>query len=142
MTPFHTVDVTNHERTMNDPDSLLVIGVRTNAGTPGAGLLGHDRAAFIAQPTLDIAAGASGACAVWDASGRVVGTAVTVKNVGAVNWTTQDRTYVIYDEITGVLLAIPSCCTAAAATLPPVSTTTTAYPCPAYLPGVPSPALP
>ncbi len=141
LTPFFMLDVTNHERTMNDPDSLLVFGVQTDGAVPSPGLLGHDRAAFIAQPTAPIAAGSDGPCAVWDASGRLVGSAVTVTNVGAVSWSATDRNYVVYDELTGKLIALPSCCAAAAATLPPASTTTTPFPCPAYLPDAPAPVL-
>lgn len=137
LVPLFTRDITNHERVINDPDSLLVIGINTAAG-PNLGMVGYDRAAFIGQPNSDIAAGAAGACTLFDAGGRQVAAAAVVRNVGAVNWPAQQRNYVIMDEITGQLLGLPSCCTPSAA--PAVSsTTTTPYPCPAYMPGAAAP---
>lgn len=131
LVPMFTRDITNHERVINDPDSLLVIGINTAAG-PSLGMVGYDRAAFIGQPNNDIAAGAAGAATLFDAGGRLVAAAVTVRNVGAVPWLAQQRNYVVMDEVTGELLGLPSCCTPSAAPAV-VSTTTTPYPCPAYL---------
>ncbi len=137
LVPMFTRDVTNHERVINDPDSILVIGIQTIVGSV-LGMVGYDRAAFIGQPNADIAAGASGAGTLIDAGGRVVATAATLRNVGAVAWPAQQRNYVVMDEVTGELLGLPSCCTPSAAPAV-VSTTTTPYPCPAYLADAPVP---
>lgn len=133
LVPMFTRDITNHERVINDPDSLLVIGIQTINGAL-LGMLGYDRAAFIGQPNADIAAGASGTCTLIDAGGRLVSTTSLVRNVGAVAWVAQQRNYVVMDEVTGEMIGLPSCCTPSAAPSV-VSTTTTPYPCPAYLAG-------
>lgn len=133
LVPMFTRDITNHERVINDPDSLLVVGIVTVVGAV-LGMVGYDRAAFIGQPNADIAAGASGASTLIDAGGRVVNTTAVVRNVGLVNWPAQQRNYVIMDEVTGQLLGLPSCCTPSAAPSV-ISTTTTPFPCPAYLAG-------
>jgi hypothetical protein len=134
--PFFVLDISNHERSRSDADSLLIIGVDTGASP--LGLVGHSRAAFIADPSALIAPGASVLTPLLDASGRALGSA-PVRNVGAVAWPVSQRNYVVLDESSGELIGVPPCA-GAAAPLPPVaSTTTTAYPCPAYLPGAQAP---
>lgn len=140
LVPMFTRDVTNHERVINDPNSLLVIGIQTIVGAV-LGMVGYDRAAFIGQPNASIAAGATGAGTLIDAGGRVVHTTATLRNVGAVSWPAQQRNYVVMDEVTGELIGLPSCCTPSAAPAV-VSTTTTPYPCPAYLASAPAPVRP
>jgi len=133
LVPVFTLDITNHERTFNDPGTLLVIGVDT--GSIPLGMVGHSRAAFIAQAEEIVAAGASGLMTVFDAGGRTLGTGIQVRNVGVDPWPIDQRNYIIQDDITGELMGLPSCC-APDVPLPSVSsTTTTLYPCPAYLPG-------
>jgi hypothetical protein len=136
LVPFFVLDVSNHERTRSDADSILVIGV--NTGLSPLGLVGNSRAAFIADPSAPIAAGASVNTPLIDASGRSLGSA-PVRNVGAVVWPAQQRNYVVFDESSGELVGLPPCAGAAAPLPAVVSTTTAPYPCPAYLPGAQAP---
>jgi hypothetical protein len=129
-TPLFVLDVTNHERARTGPDCLLVIGIDT-ASSP-LGMVGYDRAVFVANPNADIPIGGTGDCTLLDASGRVVSLATPVTNVGAAIWAQDQRNYAVYDESSGQLIGLPTCA-AASAWAVPAATTTTAYPCPAYL---------
>lgn len=137
LVPFFVLDVTNHERGRSDPDSVLVIGVDTEAYPRG--LVGHSRAAFIGQPEADIAPGALGSALIIDAAGRTLG-AELVYNIGSEVWVQDERNYIVFDESSGELVGLPSCAAAVSPIAPVSSTTTTLYPCPAYLPGAAGPA--
>lgn len=128
--PFFVVDVTEHERARTGPNSLVVVCMST--GGANLGLVGHDRAVFVAEALGNIAAAAQGTADLYDASGRVVASGVTILNAGAVQWDVGQRNYVVVDEESGIYMGLPSCCGAVAPPAP-VVTTSTPYPCPAYL---------
>lgn len=134
--PFFVVDVTEHERGRTGPNSLIAICMST--GEANLGLVGHDRAVFVAEPAGDIASLATGAAILYDATGRQVATGISVFNAGAVTWVAGQRNYVVVDEETGIYMGLPSCCGAAAPPAP-VATTSTPYPCPGYLSGQTAP---
>ncbi len=136
--PFFVIDVTEHERTRTGPNSLLVVCMVTGAAP--LGMVGHDRLAFIGAPDANVAAGATGTFTFWDATGRQVGTGLTVRNVGPVQWDQDQRNYVVVDDVTGEFIGLPSCCGAAIPV--PIATTSTPYPCPAYLSGQTMPVMP
>ena len=127
--PMFLLDVTDHERDRTGPDALLAVCLRTDVGPLGE--VGYDRAAFIASPLGNIAAGATGNALILDASGRTVSASLPVTNVGLVQWDLDQRNYVVYDEEGGTYIGLPSCC-GADVWAPPVETTTTPFPCPAY----------
>ncbi len=130
--PFFIIDVTDHSKGRTGPNSLLVIGMQT--GGVNLGLVGHDRATFIAEAAAPIASGATGLADFYDATGRKVATGLTIRNVGAVAWAQTQRNYIIMDETSGEFIGLPSC--AGTTAVPdPVATTTTSYPCPAFLSG-------
>jgi len=129
MVPVFILDLTDHERNKTGAEALLIVGMRTDVAPLGE--VGYDRAAFIASPIADIAAGASGNALILDGSGRTVSISLAVTNLGSVAWVAGQRNYVIYDEGSGVYVGLPSC-SGAGVWAPPVATTTTAYPCPAY----------
>jgi hypothetical protein len=136
--PFFQLDVTEHSRARTGPNSLLVICMST--GGTNLNLVGHDRAAFIAEPAGDIAAGATGTAILYDASARVLSTTITIRNVGAVQWDAGQRNIVVIDELSGEYIGLPSCC-GAAALVTAGGTTTTPYPCPGYLSGQTNPVF-
>lgn len=129
MLPVFVVDITDHERARTGADSLLVIGLRTDVGP--LGLFGYDRGALIAQPIALIAASATGNAILYDASGRTVSASFPVRNVGTTSWVAGERNYVVYDELTGLYIGLPSCA-GATAWVAPAATTTTPYTGPTY----------
>ncbi len=129
--PVFLLDITDHERARTGPESLLVIGIRTDVGPLGE--VGYDRAVYIANPLNDIPAGMVGNALLLDASGATVSASIPITNVGLVPWIQNQRNYVVYDELEGVYIGIPTCC-GASVWAPPMETTTTAFPCPANFP--------
>jgi len=123
--PHFILDITDHEQNKTDAESLLVIGVVTDLSPLGE--VGTDRATFIAQPIGDIAGGAIGNAALYDASGRVVAGSIPILNVGDVAWVANQRNYAIWDMESGMYIGLPSCCGAGALVV--ATTTTTTYPC-------------
>lgn len=127
--PDFILDVTEPNRTRLDEDTLIVVGPVT-----APSLLGDDRSVFIAQPAADIAPNATGACTIIGPDGAIVATGMQVLNINQVRtWPANQRNYVILDEISGMLMGIPSCATVNTAWVAPGATTTTAYPCPTIL---------
>jgi hypothetical protein len=127
--PWFLVDLTKHKNERASADALLILGINTAADPYGY----NGKNIWIGAPTANILAAASGTCSLYDGSGTLLGTK-TVKNLGTSTWLQHQRDYVIMDEDTGLLVGLPTCDPAAGAFVPPALTTTTPFPCPAYLP--------
>lgn len=109
--PLKTVDVTDHELSKTNPDTIIVFAAQTDrAATTGAGLLGHQDSVYIAEADGLIAASGSGAATIYDSNGNVVGTNITITNADSVNaWAAGDRAPVFFDLTSGTFIGIPSC---------------------------------
>lgn len=127
--PWFVIDLTKYKNGRATSDTLLVLGVNTATDPFGT----NAKNAWIGEPQADIAAGASGSCRIYDGAGTLLGTK-TVKNVGFDTWVQYQRSYVVLDQESGLLIAIATCDAPAAAFTPPARTTTTPFPCPTYYP--------
>lgn len=127
--PWFLIDVTKHQSGRATADSLIVLGVNTAADPFGY----NGKNTWIGAPQANILAGATGLCTLYDGSGTVLGSK-NVKNMGTSTWLQHQRNYVVMDFNVGILIGVPTCDPAAAVFTPPALTTTTAFPCPAYLP--------
>ena len=124
--PIFFKDITDQHKNSTSPQKILVIAGNTTAAGDGS-LFAIDRGVFIAQPSVSIAAGASGLATIINACGTIISNAFTVTNVDpATVWALGERNYVVFDPMTGELIGLPSCC--GVAPLDPVidpTTTTT-----------------
>jgi hypothetical protein len=124
-----TLDITAKGRRNASAETFITLGINTQASP----LVGSPTTVWIGQPSAPIAAGATGTVDLIDARGVTVGTA-TVRNVGDI-WVANQRTYVVWDQASGELIAAPTCCSASLTPLvPPSLTTTTPFSAPAYIP--------
>lgn len=127
--PTYILDVTEPNRARLDEDTLIVIGPVTNPA-----LVGDDRSVFVGQPAGSIGHGSTGTASLIAADGAIVAAAVQVTNVDPTNaWPTNQRNYVVVDEVTGLFIGLPSCTTPDSAWTPPAATTTTPFPCAAIV---------
>lgn len=127
--PWFTIPTTHYKPARDTSDEFIILGV--NTATDPFGFNGKN--IYIAQPSAPITAGASGSATLFDGSGTSLGIK-TITNVSNKTWITNQRNYVVMDDTTGLLIGVPTCDASSTAFTPPASTTTTAYPLPAYLP--------
>lgn len=126
--PWFTIPTTRYKPARSQSDEFIILGVNTASDPFGF----NRKNIYIAQPAAPIAGGAAGTATLFDGSGSTLGTK-TITNVGNKTWIANQRNYVVMDETTGLLIGVPTCDASSSAFTPPASTTTTAYPLPAYV---------
>lgn len=130
--PWFTIDVTRSKQSRNTSQAFIVFCV-SNVLDPTS-LTGKNT--WIAQPTADITPATAGTATLYDGSGTLLGV-YPVTNVSTLHvWEVNQTNYVILDDASGLLIGVPNCVTGTVF-VAPASTTTTAYPLPAFVPQTP-----
>jgi hypothetical protein len=135
--PWFTIPTTRYKPARSTGDEFIILGVNTASDPFGF----NRKNVYIAQANAAILAGAAGAATIFDGSGSNLGIK-TITNVSNKTWIINQRNYVILDETTGLLIGTPTCDAGAGVFTPPASTTTTAFPLPAYFPQTPPVTIP